>query len=126
MVVACSAPTEWPPMVLLQPASKEVHARPHHRHAHRPASLACLYRWERERPDAVYLTQPTGGGRARPHLGPGGRAGAPGGSWLTAQDWPAGSRVALIGKNSAHWILTDLAIQMAGAHLRAHLPHVQW
>ncbi len=77
--------------------------------------LACLYRWERERPGAVYLTQPTGGGavldltwaQAAEQV----RRVA---SWLTAQDWPAGSRVALIGKNSAHWILTDLAIQMAG------------
>ncbi|EFK95564.1 AMP-binding protein, partial [sediment metagenome] len=29
-------------------------------------------------------------------------------------DWPAGSRVAILGKNSAHWILADLAILMAG------------
>lgn len=35
-------------------------------------------------------------------------------SWLKAQGWPAGSRVAILGKNSAHWILADLSIWMAG------------
>jgi len=77
--------------------------------------LACLYRWEKERPDAIYLSQPMGGGQvlditwaqAASQV----RCMA---SWLKAQGWPAGSRVAIIGKNSAHWILADLAIVMAG------------
>jgi len=34
--------------------------------------------------------------------------------WLQAQGWPPGSRIAILGKNSAHWILSDLAIWMAG------------
>jgi long-chain acyl-CoA synthetase len=33
---------------------------------------------------------------------------------LRAQGWPEGSRIAILGKNSAHWILADLAIWMAG------------
>ena len=77
--------------------------------------LQCLYRWERERGDRIYLTQPMGGGavqdlswrqaadQVRRMAG-----------WLQAQGWPAGSRVAIIGKNSAHWVLADLAIWMAG------------
>ena len=77
--------------------------------------LACLYRWEVERPDAIYLTQPLGGGpvqditwrqaadQVRRMAG-----------WLRSQNWPAGSRVAIVGKNSAHWILADLSIAMAG------------
>lgn len=77
--------------------------------------VQCLYRWERERASQVYLTQPMGGGvvqditwaeaadqvRRMAH-------------WLQQQGWPAGSRVAILGKNSAHWILADLAILMAG------------
>ena len=77
--------------------------------------LQCLYRWERERANQIYLTQPTGGGailditwaeaadqvRRMAH-------------WMQDQGWPAGSRVAILGKNSAHWILADLAIFMAG------------
>jgi long-chain acyl-CoA synthetase len=35
-------------------------------------------------------------------------------AWLQSQGWPQGSRVAILGKNSAHWILADLAILMAG------------
>jgi long-chain acyl-CoA synthetase len=77
--------------------------------------LECLYRWEQERASQVYLTQPMGGGvvqdiswsEASQQV----RAMA---AWLTAQNWPVGSRVAIIGKNSAHWILADLAILMAG------------
>lgn len=77
--------------------------------------LQCLMRWARERGDSTYLTQPQGGGvvqdiswrEAADQV----RRMA---TWLTAQGWPAGSRVAIIGKNSAHWILADLAIQLAG------------
>lgn len=77
--------------------------------------LQCLYRWERERANQVYLTQPSNGGKtvditwaqAANQV----RRIA---SWLKAQGWPEGSRVAILGKNSAHWILADLAIQMAG------------
>ncbi|MGO1070719.1 AMP-binding protein [Lysobacter sp. CA199] len=33
---------------------------------------------------------------------------------LRAQGWEAGSRIAISGLNTAHWVLADLAIQMAG------------
>ena len=77
--------------------------------------LHSLYRWERERANAVYLTQPRGDGvveditwsQAADQV----RRMA---NWLKAQDWPAGSRIGILGKNSAHWILADLAIWMAG------------
>lgn len=77
--------------------------------------LQCLYRWERERGNQIYLTQPTGGGAVKDitwsEAADEVRRMA---SWLQAQGWPAGSRVAILGKNSAHWILADLAILMAG------------
>jgi long-chain acyl-CoA synthetase len=77
--------------------------------------LQCLMRWARERSDAIYLTQPLGGGTVQDITW---REAADQvrrmATWLTAQGWPAGSRVAIIGKNSAHWILADLAIQLAG------------
>ena len=77
--------------------------------------LQCLYRWERERANHIYLTQPIGGGavlnitwaEAADQV----RRMA---NWMQAQGWPVGSRVAILGKNSAHWILADLAIFMAG------------
>jgi long-chain acyl-CoA synthetase len=77
--------------------------------------LPCFYRWERERAKQIFLTQPTGGGAAQDiswrEAGEQVRRMA---AWLQAQGWSAGSRVAIIGKNSAHWVLADLAIQMAG------------
>ena len=77
--------------------------------------LPCFYRWERERANQIFLTQPTGNGATQDitwrEAGDQVRRMA---AWMQAQGWSAGSRVALIGKNSAHWILADLAIQMAG------------
>ncbi len=77
--------------------------------------LPCFYHWERERADQVYLTQPIGAGAVKDiswrEAGDQVRRMA---NWLQAQGWPAGSRVAIIGKNSAHWMLADLAILMAG------------
>ena len=77
--------------------------------------LQSLYRWERERAQQVYLTQPIGGGAVQDiswrEAGDQVRRMA---GWLQAQSWPQGSRIAIIGKNSAHWVLADLAIWMAG------------
>ena len=77
--------------------------------------LQGLMRWALERGDAIYLTQPMGGGDVQDiswkEAADQVRRMA---TWLTVQGWPAGSRVAIIGKNSAHWILADLAIQLAG------------
>ena len=81
--------------------------------------LPSFYRWEKERANTVFLTQPQGGGAVQDiswaQAGDEARRVA---SWLKsqgdAQGWPAGSTVAILGKNSAHWILADLAIWMAG------------
>ena len=35
-------------------------------------------------------------------------------AWISSQGWPVGSKIAIIGKNSAHWLMADLAIWMAG------------
>ncbi|MGH8444802.1 MAG: AMP-binding protein [Solimonas sp.] len=81
--------------------------------------LQRLYHWERERADAIYLTQPQGGGAGggavrdlswKATMDEVRRAAA----HLRAQDWPAGSRVAILAKNSAHWLMADFAIWMAG------------
>ncbi len=76
--------------------------------------LDCLYRWEQEQPDAVYLTQPFGdrvvdytwrevGDQVRRMA-----------SYLRSLNLPAGSSIALVSSNCAHWIMADLAIWMAG------------
>ena len=77
--------------------------------------LACLYHWEKTRPDVVHFTQPVGGGRVvnytwRQILGEVRRIAA----HLVSLNLPPGSHIALLGKNSAHWIMADWAIWMAG------------
>jgi long-subunit acyl-CoA synthetase (AMP-forming) len=77
--------------------------------------LELLYKWERERGQAIYLTQPLGGGKVRDY------------TWAQAADearrmaahlaslgMPAGSKIAILSKNCAEFVLSDLAIWMAG------------
>lgn len=80
-----------------------------------PFPLQRFYRWERERGDDIFLTQPGEGGSVRnitwSEAGDEVRRMA---AWLQAQGWPSASKVAILGKNSAHWVLADLAITMTG------------
>ncbi|MBL8386545.1 MAG: AMP-binding protein [Burkholderiales bacterium] len=77
--------------------------------------LERAYRWEKERASEIYLTQPMGGGVVRDWtwmqaMDEARRVAA----WLKAQGWEPGSRVAIMSKNTAWWIMSDLAIWMAG------------
>jgi long-chain acyl-CoA synthetase len=77
--------------------------------------LQRVYRWERERADRVFLTQPYGGGKVREWtwaeaMGQSRRMAC----YLRSQDWPPGSRVAILSKNCAWWMMADLAVWMAG------------
>src|SRR6185436_8039187 len=82
------------------------------RHA-RGLALEHVYHWERSTPDRVYLTQPMGGGQVRDltfreAIGEARRMA----SHLRSLDLPPGSPIALLGKNTAGWLLADLAIWM--------------
>ena len=77
--------------------------------------LQRIYKWERERPESIFLTQPYGGGKLRDwtwaqSVGEIRRIA----TWLKAQEWEPGSRVAILSRNCAWWIMADLAIWMAG------------
>ncbi len=77
--------------------------------------LQRIYKWERERPEAIFLTQPYGGGKVRDWTW--GQSVAEIrriAEWLKAQNWEPGSRVAILSRNCAWWIMADLAIWMAG------------
>ena len=82
-----------------------------------PESLAlqCLYRWERDAPTRIALTQPMGGGAVLDftwaEVADQVRRMA---SHLKAQGWEPGSKVAILSKNCAWWLMSDLAIWMAG------------
>lgn len=80
-----------------------------------PTHLHYFYKWEREKPDAVFLRQPQGktwreitwreaGDQARRIA-----------SALKAMGVEKGSLIGLLSKNCAHWILADMAILMTGA-----------
>ena len=76
--------------------------------------LQRLYRWERERADRIFLSQPAGG-RLRDWTW----AEAAGevrriAAYLRSQGWAPGSNVAILSKNCAWWVMADLAIWMAG------------
>ena len=74
-----------------------------------------LLHWAATQPHKTYLTQPVGHGVVQDiRWAEAADQAARIATWMQAQGWPAGSRVAIVGKNSAHWVLADLAIWMAG------------
>jgi long-chain acyl-CoA synthetase len=76
--------------------------------------LQRIWRWERERADQIFLTQPLGGQVRewtwRQAVDEARRMAA----YLKAQHWEPGSPVAILSKNCAWWIMADMAIWMAG------------
>jgi long-chain acyl-CoA synthetase len=78
-------------------------------------ALQRLYHWERTAPDRVVLTQPVGGGQVQDY------------TWRQLMDetrrmaahleslgFEPGTRIGILAKNSAHWLMADFAIWMAG------------
>ena len=78
-------------------------------------ALQRLYHWEATVPQRVVLTQPLGGGAVRDY------------TWAQLMDetrrmaahlqglgFEPGSRIAILSKNCAHWLMCDFAIWMAG------------
>ncbi|MBX3608548.1 MAG: AMP-binding protein [Hydrogenophaga sp.] len=78
-------------------------------------ALQRLYHWERSAPSRIALTQPMGGGAVQDftwvQVGDQVRRMA---AHLKAQGWAPGSKVAILSKNCAWWMMSDLAIWMAG------------
>ena len=83
----------------------------------KPETLALqrLYQWEKSAPDKLVFTQPMGGGVIKEY------------TWKQAADevrrmaaylkslnLEPGTRIALLAKNTAHWMMADWAIWMAG------------
>jgi long-chain acyl-CoA synthetase len=78
--------------------------------------LQRLYHWERTAPDRVAFTQPVGGGQVVDYtwkqvVDQARRMAA----WLQSQGIGTGDKVAMLSKNTAHWMMSDYAIWMAGA-----------
>jgi len=85
--------------------------------------LDYIYDHERAHPDAVYLTQPIGGGQVVDYtwaqtLDQARRMAA----HLQSRGMEPGARIAILSKNSAHFIITELAIWIAGGTTVAIFP----
>lgn len=76
--------------------------------------LQMFYGWEQSRPGQRYMSQPLNGEWIHFTWGEAGKEIRKLAAWLLAQGYEPGSKIALVSKNCAHWMLTDLAIQMAG------------
>lgn len=78
-------------------------------------ALQRLYHWEKTDPNRVALTQPMGAGAVQDFtwadIGDQVRRMA---TYLQSQGWEPGSKVAILSKNCAWWMMSDLAIWMAG------------
>jgi len=76
--------------------------------------LQRVYHWEKEYANKVFLTQPFGGtvrdwtwSQTMDDVR---RVAA----WIIEQHWEPGSRIAIVSKNCAYWMMAELAIWMAG------------
>ena len=77
--------------------------------------LEMLYHWESAKADAPYMTQPIGNGKVVEYTW--GRAideARRVAAYLKSLNLPDKSRIGLISKNCAQWVMTDWAIWMAG------------
>lgn len=77
--------------------------------------LDMVYQWERDKPNALYMTQPIGDGSTREYSwGQAVDEARRMAAYLKSLNLPENSRIGLISKNCAHWIMADWAIWMAG------------
>tara|TARA_B100001758_G_C18416716_1_gene620655 strand:- start:4559 stop:6199 length:1641 start_codon:yes stop_codon:yes gene_type:complete len=76
--------------------------------------LEMLYKWEQEKPNEIYLSQPINGiwhNWTWKEFGMEVRKMA---SYIKSLHLPNESKIALLSKNCAHWMMTDMAIMMSG------------
>jgi len=79
-----------------------------------PLPLDMMYRWEKESPDLVFMRQPINGKWHEWTWKETGEEVRKMAAYLKNLDLEPGTRIAMISKNCAHWIISDLAIMMAG------------
>ena len=76
--------------------------------------LEMLYKWEQEKPNEIYLSQPIDGvwhNWTWKEVGEEVRKMA---AYLQSLELPKQTKVGILSKNCAHWIMSDLAIMMSG------------
>ena len=83
-------------------------------HDHLKTPLENFYHWEKSQPDAQFLAQPIDGKWITFTWKEAGVQIRKMASVIRQKDFPPGSKIALMSKNCAHWIMSDLAIMMSG------------
>ena len=78
------------------------------------STLEMLYKWEQEKENEIYLSQPIDGVWHNWTWAEAGQEVRKMAAYLKSLDLPANSKIGLLSKNCAHWIMTDFAIMMAG------------
>ena len=73
-----------------------------------------FYHWENTTPENIYLSQPFGNESKQYSFKETGNQARRMASALKAMNFPPQSHIGIVSKNCAHWIMSDLAIMMAG------------
>ena len=76
--------------------------------------LEMFYHWEKEMPNKLYMRQPINGEWHRWTWSETATQVRKMATYLKSLDFPDNSKIATLSKNCAHWIISDLAIMMAG------------
>jgi len=80
-----------------------------------PLALEHVYRWEKEKANDLYLTQPMGDGSVKEYTWAQAVSEARKmACYIKSLNLPSKSNIALLSKNCAHWLIADWAIWMAG------------
>lgn len=85
------------------------------RYASRSTLIHCFMLWAETSPNTVYMTQPLADGKTlEVTWGEAANQVTRVANYLKSLNLPVGSSIGLLGRNSAHWILADLSVWMAG------------
>ncbi|MBF7073038.1 AMP-binding protein [Glaciecola sp. MH2013] len=76
--------------------------------------LALLYQWESTKPNTLFLTQPKNGSDVTFTWAETANQARRVAAGLRELNYPKGSRIAILSKNCAEWMIADLGIMMAG------------
>ncbi len=76
--------------------------------------LEMLYKWEIEKKDMIYLSQPINGVWHTWTWGEFGLEVRKMAAYIKSLSLPSGSKIGLLSKNCAHWLMADMAIMMSG------------
>ncbi|MCI5056792.1 MAG: AMP-binding protein [Flavobacteriales bacterium] len=79
-----------------------------------PQPLEMLYKWEKETPNSIYLRQPVNGEWLTWTWKEAGQEVRKMAAAIQKLGLPEKSKIAMISKNCAHWMICDLAIMMSG------------